>query len=80
MENDTLSKLQGIFESTFDEVDGPITPETSPRTMEDWDSIMHVELILAIEKEFGVRLTSRQVAECTQVAKIIEVLGRHGAK
>ena len=80
MNNDTLTRLQGVFESTFGELEDPITPDTKTNDVEDWDSITHVDLILGIEAEFGIRITSAEIAECTQVNKIIEVLGRHEAK
>jgi hypothetical protein len=45
--------------------------------MEDWDSIMHVEFVLAVENEFDVRLTGSEVAKCTWVSRIIKIRGQH---
>jgi acyl carrier protein len=45
----TLAAITGADAST-------ITEESSPDNLEGWDSLAHVQLILALEKEFAVTI------------------------
>jgi len=42
----------------------------------DWDSLSHMELIAALEKEFGVEFTLDEIVEMQNIQKIREVLTR----
>ena len=47
---------------------------SSPETVANWDSARHVDLIVNLEQEFGVRFSEDQLLEMTTVGKIIEIL------
>ena len=42
-----------------------IGPDTSMDTLEAWDSIKHMDLILAVEEEFGVSVPDEEAADLT---------------
>jgi len=56
-----------------------INEDSSPDTIEDWDSLRHMNLILALEEEFRVQFTDVQIIEMLNVELILvtlqEVLG-----
>jgi len=47
-----------------------VTLESSPDSVETWDSIFHMNLILALEQEFGVRFADDQVVRMLSVEQI----------
>ena len=51
---EVIAKLQGIFDTVFLE---PVvlTPAISAKDVPEWDSLTHVELVVAVEKHFGIR-------------------------
>ena len=51
-----------------------INDGSSPDDIEAWDSLKHMNLILALEQEFGVHFTDEQIVEMLNVALIINVL------
>lgn len=51
-----------------------IEDETSPNTVESWDSLKHMNLILALEEEFDVEFSDDQVVELTSYREIRETL------
>lgn len=62
--DEIYKKLQGIFDDVFlDAV--TVTPELSAKDVDEWDSVMHVSLVLAIEEAFGIRFRVGEV-EATQ--------------
>ena len=69
-----IEKLQGVFQDVFDDPSIQLTPELSPLTYPDWDSVATVRLVLSIESEFGVRFTTDQVAEVKSVRNLLAVL------
>ena len=62
-----LSQVLGIPESQ-------ITDDSSPDTIQSWDSLKHMNLILALEEEFGVHFTDQQIVELLNVSLIIMTL------
>jgi len=59
-QSEVLGRMQRVFDNVFlDEV--TVTPELSAKDVEEWDSLIHVSLVLAVEKEFGVRFRVGEV-------------------
>ena len=48
--------------------------QTSAKDIDEWDSLMHVNLILAVEARFGVRFTSTEVAGLKDVRELIDLV------
>jgi acyl carrier protein len=72
--NETLTKLQSIFRDLFDEDDLVITNETSANDIDDWDSITHIQLLVLIEKEFGVKFSSAEIHNFKTVGDIVKCI------
>ena len=54
-----------------------ITTESSPETIENWDSMQHLNLVLAVEEKFGVQLDPEDIEQMKNigaVAKLVEKL------
>ncbi len=55
---------------------GRLGPDSSPDTIESWDSVQHVNLIIALEQEFRVRFAPEEIEEAMSLAAIAELVGR----
>lgn len=51
-----------------------LTPASSAETIELWDSIGHLNLVLALEEEFGIRFSPEQVDSMLNVDSILQTL------
>jgi len=51
-----------------------ITEEWSPRTVEGWDSLGHMNLMLALEEEFGVQFSDERILQLLSVGAIVQAL------
>ncbi len=69
-----LEKLQDIFRDVLDNDDLEITDETSSYDIDEWDSLSHIQLIVAIEKTFGVKLTSKEILSWEDVGEMVDAL------
>lgn len=57
------TKLREIFSSVFGVKADSLTDDDSPKTIEGWDSINHINLVLAIEGEFDVVFEPEEIAD-----------------
>lgn len=71
-------KLKEVLSRIFNVSPEMITDEASPDTIENWDSLRHMNLVLALEEEFGVEFTDDQVVEILSYKLIKIVLKEHG--
>ena len=71
-----LKQVTEVFREVFDENDLTIARETTAADIEGWDSLMHVRLMIAIEKAFHVRFSSSEVASLHDVGELLDVLER----
>lgn len=61
-------KLETIFRDAFGVK--TLTDDLSIETVEGWDSMAHVALIMTLQKEFNITITPAQAIELTDVAAI----------
>lgn len=55
-----------------------IHDESSPDTVGSWDSLKHMNLVLALEQSFGVTFSEEQIAEMMSVEIIIATIKELG--
>ena len=51
-----------------------LNKESSPDTVKNWDSLKHMNLILALEEEFNITFSDEEIVELLSVEIIVEVL------
>lgn len=68
------SRLTDVFREVFDDETLTLQPTTGAADIEDWDSLSHVQLIVAVEQEFGVRFTSREILKWRNVGEMAAAL------
>ena len=73
--NDVFIIVQDIFRDIFDVDDLVITNTTNSDEIEDWDSLNHINLVSAIEKEFEIRFALGELIELKDVGAMIDLIG-----
>ena len=69
-----MEKVQDIFRDVFDDEELVITDETNSDDIEDWDSLEHISLIVAMEKEFGTKFDIKMVNKLENVGGMIDLI------
>ena len=67
-------KLQEVFQDVFDDDSIELFDEMTAMDIEDWDSLMHINLILAIEKAFGLKFTTEEISNTKNVGAFIALI------
>ena len=71
---DIFSKVQDIFRDIFDDEDLVISDDTNADKIEDWDSLNHINLVSAIEKEFGIKFALGELTSLKDVGAMIDLM------
>ncbi|WP_419805751.1 acyl carrier protein [Terriglobus sp.] len=72
------SSLRDLVADTLEIAPEDVTPELNTETAENWDSFRHLQLMLAVEGEYGVQFDPSLVAHLTTVAAIQDALQKKG--
>jgi acyl carrier protein len=70
-----LDRLQQVFDKVFlDPV--VVTAELSAKDVAEWDSLLHISLVMAVEREFGIRFRVGQVEATKNVGDFADLIGK----
>lgn len=71
---DIKNDLQEIFRDVFDDESIIISEETTSDDIEDWDSFAQMNLIVAMEKQFGMKFNIKEINSLKNVGEMIELI------
>lgn len=73
--DDIFNKLNEIFEDVLDLDENPeLTDSTSANDIEEWDSLSHIQIIVAIEKAFKTKFTSAEILKWKNVGEMVDTI------
>ena len=65
-----LQALNEIYVDVLDNEEIVLTPQTVAADIEEWDSLSHIQLIVAVEKQFKLQFKTQEVQEFANVGSI----------
>lgn len=66
--------LDEVFQDVFDDEDIHVGPETTANDIEDWDSLEHINLVVAVENKFGIKFNMGEVVEMKNVGEMVQTI------
>ena len=69
-----ISAIQDIFRDIFDVDDLVISNTTNSDEIEDWDSLNHINLVSAIEKEFKIKFALGELMMLKDVGAMVDLM------
>jgi acyl carrier protein len=75
-----MLRVEEIIVRVFGADAAALDDASSPETVEGWDSMGHLNLVAALEQEFGVSIDIGDVMEMVSVKMIREILTRYGVQ
>jgi acyl carrier protein len=75
-----LEKMTEVIRDLFDDYHGPVTRDLSARDIEQWDSLLNVQLVVQIERVFGIRFSSHEVGKFKNLGELLDIVQRKRAK
>ncbi len=71
---EVFQKLNEVFRDVFDDKDITVTDTTTADDIEDWDSLEHINLLAAVEQEFGIKFNMGQVVSMKNVGEMADIV------
>ena len=71
-----IEKIQEIFKDVFDNEELLISQETTSKDIDEWDSMAQIDIIVALENEFGLKFTIEEVQKLTSIKSMISTLSK----
>ncbi len=69
-----IEDLEIIFKEVFENYDLNISITTQAKDIDEWDSLNHIYLVVAIEKKFGIKFTAKQIQQWNCVGDVLNDL------
>ncbi len=69
-----FERLNAIFRDTFDDDTISVAETTTAKDIDEWDSLAHINLILAIEQEFGMKFSMGEVTGMKDVGEMADII------
>jgi acyl carrier protein len=73
---DVQARLQVVFRDVFGDEALVIRREMTAADVEDWDSLSHINLLVAVEKEFKIRFDLAEVKSLKNVGEMMDLIAR----
>jgi len=72
----TFERVRNVASDIFGIPADKITAESSPESIENWDSMQHLNLVLAIEEKFGVQFDPEDIEEMKNIGAVAKLVER----
>lgn len=71
---EVFEQLHEIFHDVFDDDSIKLTEKTTADDVEDWDSLEHINLIVAVEEKFSIKFNMGEVTTMKDVGAMVDII------
>tara|TARA_Y100001980_G_C14186688_1_gene55623 strand:+ start:119 stop:358 length:240 start_codon:yes stop_codon:yes gene_type:complete len=75
--NKVIEKLVPIFKDVFEDKNLKISKDSNSSNISGWDSLNHILLVVAIEKEFELKFTAEDIQNWEDVGAMVDYISKH---
>ena len=72
--DEIYAKLNEVFQDVFDDEDITVNDDTTAEDIEDWDSLEHINLIVAVERAFGIKFSMGETTSLKNVGAMVDII------
>lgn len=72
--NAIVERLTQVMEDVFDLDEVEFRDDLSAADVEEWDSLSNIRFVVAVEKEFGLRLTNSEIGALENVGQLVDII------
>lgn len=71
---EVFKKLDEVFQDVFDDDSIMVNENTTSNDIEDWDSLEHINLVVAVEKKFDMKFNMGEVNSMKNVGEMVDII------
>lgn len=71
-----FTRLNRVFQEVFDDRTIRVTPQTTADDIGDWDSLEHITLISAVEREFRMKFKMGEISSMKNVGEMAQIIAQ----
>lgn len=75
---EVYARLNRVFQEVFDDDTIVVNDSTTAGDIEDWDSLEHINLIVAVEAEFSFKIPMGKVVTMKNVGEMVDIILKGG--
>ena len=72
--DEIYAKLNKVFQTVFDDENIIVNDKTTSNDIIDWDSLEHINLVVAVEQEFGIKFSMLEVTNMDNVGDMVDII------
>ncbi len=76
MTSPLLDRVRGIAADVLQVSLAEVGPDSSPQTIASWDSVHHLNLVLALEQEFNLQFEPEEIDQIDSIGQIVALINR----
>ena len=73
-QEEVLEAIQTLFNKVFERDDIVVTRETSAKDVDEWDSLAQIDLVVSMEKKFGIKFSLDELIELQNVGEAADLI------
>ena len=71
---EVFERLNKVFQEVFDDETIEVNDDTTSEDIDDWDSFEHINLIVAVEEEFSIKIPMGKVVNMKNVGEMADII------
>lgn len=75
---EVFERLNKVFQEVFDDETIEVNDDTTSEDIDDWDSFEHINLIVAVEEEFSIKIPMGKVVTMKNVGEMADIIRQLG--
>jgi len=76
----SLENLEPVFQQVFDDQSITLQRETTADDIEEWDSLTHMNLVIALELKFSIKFALGELQKLKNVGDMLDLINKKAAK
>ena len=72
--NEVFERLNKVFREVFDDETITLSENTTANDIEGWDSLTHINVIFAVQEEFDVKFSVKEIIAMKNVGKLVDII------
>ena len=72
--NEVFERLNKVFREVFDDETITLSENTTANDIEGWDSLTHINVIIAVQEEFDVKFSVKEIIAMKNVGKLVDII------